>query len=273
MSHAARVWGTAAALAAGLYLGHDQIRGSLSPYVFAEPAARPAQGPEPRPAAEQVNLSMDPAPKPARRSAQAPAGIGRHAADPRPADPIIAAAERVYQRAKALPYVWGGEALDAEAMRAHPSYSPRQPAGSWRAGLATVPGVDCSGLVHCIRVEAGKEAPADRKSAEGYRRTLAEVLPSGSYSVEQLSAAVRPGDHLFVMGNKKATHIALVIGNGRILESAGTEQPDYAAVPPLEWESWRAQAEPRHKTDADRGGPQINALSKYADRRIAVGRD
>jgi len=84
------------------------------------------------------------------------------------------------------PYVWGGE-TEQEG------------------------GVDCSGLVYCIYIDAGFNIL--RYTAEGYR--------SLGKSISYVNAL--EGDLLF-FGSTKATHIAIYAGNGQMYESIGNSK-------------------------------------------------
>ncbi len=87
------------------------------------------------------------------------------------------------QKYLGTPYVWGGESM-AEG------------------------GMDCSGFVYNALKDSGHDI--GRTTAEGYRQKGTSV------SKENL----QPGDLVFY-GSGKATHVAIYMGNGKVIQSSG----------------------------------------------------
>lgn len=84
------------------------------------------------------------------------------------------------------PYVWGGESM-------------------------TEGGMDCSGFVYNALKDAGYDV--DRVTAQEYR----------NYGTTVSKSDLQPGDLIFYGKNKNdASHIAIYIGNGQIIHSAGS---------------------------------------------------
>ena len=82
------------------------------------------------------------------------------------------------------PYVWGGESMEEG-------------------------GMDCSGFVYNALKDAGFNV--GRTTAQEYRNQGSAVS----------KADLQPGDLIFYGKNNNATHIAIYLGNGQIIHSAG----------------------------------------------------
>lgn len=220
-------------------------------------------------------------PVPTAQAVKEPAREPNQPPDREPANEFVRVALRGYEKYRHLPYVWAGESpFEYEETIKDPFFggvcvTKKQPPENWRAGQPTVPGFDCSGWLWYVGKKAGKRPFTDvRATVEGYRTyPSAERIWDGKCSTG-IEEKMKPGDLLFLMKGEKAYHMVLYLGGGEIMESSGTEIPDYENIPTEEWNRWREYAEPeRHgKTDMDRGGLQISPLSKYSGKNVSVRR-
>lgn len=156
-------------------------------------------------------------------------------------------AEGFVENYESLPYVWGGESpFSVEDTLDDQSTNPSsvfksvgveryQPAGSWRSGLPTVPGFDCSGFVWWTFKHAGVDLFNQRLTSTGYlelaKKTNAHlVCKSTDCNRGFINTEAKHGDVIFVKpcgkDNEGVCHIAIYVGNGEIAESVGSIDGD-----------------------------------------------
>ncbi|MBU0628156.1 MAG: C40 family peptidase [Nanoarchaeota archaeon] len=181
------------------------------------------------------------------------------------------------------PFMWGGVSpLTLEEQPNdpfYPSYTryPAQPKGSWREGLPMEPGFDCIGFLRWIYGNNGSNMFNDKKKTANEYMQLMEAVPS-DYNLDNILKEAKPGDILFKCDPEtgKAIHGMMYLGNGLMIESAGAKEPDHKNIPETEWSRWRELAhgkinsENQPVSDVDRGGIQINHISKYSHYKIAI---
>jgi len=161
---------------------------------------------------------------------------------------------------------------------------PTQPRveGSWRGDLPMWPGFDCVGFIRWIYTNQGFDLfKGKKKTANEYLEELAsEGKVQRPYKLEDVEGIAKPGDILFKCDPKtgKAKHMMMYLANGLILECAGSKTQDYDNITGEEWTEWaqatrgRRNSEDNIVGDIDRGGIQIDHISKYSDYKIAVYR-
>ncbi len=191
---------------------------------------------------------------------------------------IILEGLRLYHKYKDYPYVWGGDSfLPIEQQKKHPilrRYFTTYQAGSrLRGKLKTIPGVDCSGLINLIydtcginRLEDGRRTASIYKNSPHYT-TVIKGKPSKAEVLEK----AKPGD-LLILANGR--HVALYLGDGKILESSGYKKLERNEKTRRLLEEWRrfVRKAGANIPDDYRGGMQISDVNKYLGRGVYIRR-
>ena len=206
---------------------------------------------------------------------------------------ILAYAADVYARWFNLPWEWGGvrpEPIEAEGFDPFVDNQKRyskQPPGEATSGIPMVGGFDCSGFVRYILGEFRIGSfPVLKKKIVEYLSEAGDICTEiGKVSLDAeydqfVWAKCLPHDVIVLKNNNGNTmysenHMSLYIGDGYVLECNRKKKPYFDLVPNEEWKRWQRVSKGREDkpgtplTDWDRGGIQINRLSKTCEKKRA----
>ncbi|MBN2142843.1 transglycosylase SLT domain-containing protein [Candidatus Woesearchaeota archaeon] len=164
-----------------------------------------------------------------------------------------------------LPYVWGGETPYGVVETQKKSRDPKsffyganveltQPAGNKRSGMPTVPGFDCSGFAWWVYKHAGISQFNNRWGAFQYEAALekdgTKICGIGDCKKAVEDGDAHPGDTIFLhpKSGGNANHIAIYIGEGKVIDATGDTRGIANRDIPARWYARMTIYRPKYNT-------------------------